>query len=314
MCCYICCFCCFNSCSSPCVEVTSLIFNSISVIMSAIVLFLVNWEYASNLGLVCYIISLVLFVIAEIFLILIIIWRKNGTIKSGNKPKAKGFACSGIVFSIITLLCAVIAEIAIPIAQEDVEYPCKYYHYNDYDDYDDYRGGYGYYRFLEEYDCEKMGSNYRTHKLKYSEIMAPYLCSSFLETCSFLLLMLWISENRRVARGVDGPLTSNNYGTSMGYSRGVVYGAQYPPYGGEQIYAQQVIIQPAYGQNVYGQGYPQVYPPGAVAYQQQVGSSQQQIYAQQAISQSNQQNQRVANSRDQFYQGNQNMNFSEKYH
>lgn len=277
--------------------------------MSILVLILVNWKYGSTAGLVSYIISLVIFIITEIFLILIVIWRKNGTIKSTNKPKAKGFACSGIVLSVITLISAIIAEIVIPSEQEKIEFPCRYYSYNNDQSNFSNRDS-EYYRYLQTNDCKFNDYNYRTHKIKDSEIIAPYFCSSFLETFSLLLIMLWENEHRRVIKGVDGPLTDDNYGRNMQYPQGGIYGAQYPPYGSNQVYFRQVIIQ-----QPYDPSNPQVYPPGSeILPQPQIDPNQQQgFYVQQGIHQANQVNKEGQSSQDQFYQGKQKFPLDEKY-
>lgn len=263
--------------------------------MTILVLAIVNWKYGSTAGLVCYLISLILFLIEEIFIILIIVWRKGGLIKNAKKATARGFACSSLIFGFITIICALIAEIVIQNAQIIAELPCQSYKPRSNNNY------YNYYRSLEEYDCSKLSWDYRAGKVKDSEVLAPYICSSFLEILSVFLIMIWGNDRRRIEKEVDGPLTAATNIRPVAYAPGAIYGAQYPPYDGQQIYAQQIIIaQPGYD-----------YPQGGV-YQVQGGNLVYQQGGRPRVVQANQQNQ--SGSNDAFYQGNQNNFVQEKYH
>ena len=81
---------CCDNCSLQCIEFSLLIKNTINLLLTIISMIIINWDHAGYKGLVLYIFILILLIANEIFIILIICWRKK-KIKSKINYKSNKF-------------------------------------------------------------------------------------------------------------------------------------------------------------------------------------------------------------------------------
>lgn len=279
--------CCFScSCSARKMEYFFLVTNLVDFILLIVSIFVINFKHAGKTSLYYYIIMLILTALLLLFSILLVIWRKSNAILTKTKGVGKTFAILGMIFCIILVICSALSETSSSNNFYNKDYPCAYY---DYDEEGEEGGEFiGYFLNLrtlsqiqtgdvntdnpelsqsEEENIETLCKNvkdrdYYSGVCSKGEYIMAYLCSTFIEFFSFMGIILWCNEHRRINNGVDVPVVPSAgipFGNGMinpgvspyGLDQMGVYGSQYDPYGNPMMMQQNMQLQPSM---VYVQG------------------------------------------------------------
>lgn len=257
--CLLCCCClAFNNCTSICIDVTLLVLNSLSTILSLLALIIIQWKNVSSFSLFLMIFLFVLDVSLVIMSSLIVCWRKGGSIKDSTKQHAYRMATAGMALSIIVFIACIISDISLAIDFTKANYPCNYFNYQ--------KNYYNIRRLAvnkDDIDCTKYYTNKNMYfeVVTFGEYLIAYFCISFTEIAMILSMMLWSSSKRRIIEGIFGAIVVQQptyaidpYGVgSVGmqpqvimvqgnqYGQQGMYAAQYPAgYGNMQT----VYVQP----------------------------------------------------------------------
>lgn len=215
------------------IELLLLVNNSINLIATISGVILINWEHGGSIGLILYLFLISLNTINEIFLILIILWRKRNLLKEKYHSKAINFGLIGMVLSISIIIIYLIAEIIIKIHFEEKDYPCKKYKnislsffgrllkkLNTIEEGQD-----------EENICEAFDRNYYTNTITKLEIIILYLTSTIVEFLSIINSCLWSNFLKKIKILRTNSIIENNSPYIQNYlQNGIVY-----PYRGNLI-------------------------------------------------------------------------------
>lgn len=198
---------CFQQSSSLLIEIFLLINNSLNIITTVVGMIIINWEHASYKGLILYIFIIILSIINELFLILILLWRKK-LFKNGYNSKVVNFSFIGLVFSISIIVIFLISEIFIKFNFNNKDYPCKNYK----------RVSLSFFRLLgtvneesnQEDICETLDRNYYTKTVDKIEYIILYINSTVVEILSLVNTCLWTNFLKRVKQGIEDTIVQKN--------------------------------------------------------------------------------------------------------
>lgn len=198
---------CSNCCTSPYLELTILINNSLNLITTFIGVIFINWEHGGAKGLILYIFLLVLSAIIEIFLFFILLWRKKNLLQKNNS-KIINFGFIGMITSITILIIFCIAEIIIKLNFDEKDYPCKNYK----------NASISFFRILDAIEeqqekenlCETLDKNYYTKTINKIEVIILYLNSSIVELLSIIDACLWNYFLKKIKEKLDKSKIQND--------------------------------------------------------------------------------------------------------
>ena len=224
-------FCSYHS--SRFIELSLLVNNSINSITTIIGLILINWEHGGSKGLILYIFLISLNIINEIFLILILLWRKKHLLKEKYHSKAINFCFIGMILCISIIVIYFIAEIIIKINFEEKDYPCKKYK----------NVSFSFFRRLlkklnsieedkgKENLCDTLDRNYYTKTITKIEMVMLYLTSTIVEFLSIINACLWNVLLKRIKIVRNNSIIERNIPYIDNYlQNGILY-----PYRGDLI-------------------------------------------------------------------------------
>ena len=198
--------CCENF-SLQCIEFSLLIKNSINLLITIIAMIIINWDHAEYNGLILYIFILILLIANEIFIVLIVCWRKK-ILKVKLITKVINFGFIGLVFSICLLIIFCITEIIIKSTFNNKDYPCKNYK----------NASFSFFRILNSINgkndldniCDDLDKNYYTKTVKHIEYFILYLNSTIVELLSFINIFLWSNFLKKVKNLNERPNEHKN--------------------------------------------------------------------------------------------------------
>ena len=238
---YCCCGACCSSYTSRCIDISLIVVNAISFVLSLISLVIIKWK---NVSIFSLIISILLFLFTVSLLILSIIihfWRKVGSIKTTTKENAQRISNAGFALTIILFFICIICISTLSNDFYKANYPCgsstdRVYTSRNLVD-------------KNSVDCNHNGAGSYVEVVTIGEYAISYFCLSYTEIAMIVAMFLWRSSRIRIINGVDGAIPPPQ---PIIVQQPVVYGAQYPPYGyNGQMPQQYVFIE---GNVQYDQG------------------------------------------------------------
>ena len=240
--CICCCFgfCC-NSYSAKCLESNILVLSVICTISSIIPFTIIKLNHLSLTSKIFSIILCFSTLIDLLSISLIIYWRNKGTINKKNNSNADCLAKIAIMFCVLSLICSIFVENLIKNNLNKLNYPCSKYIYginNIIDNSIILFSENPNEKFSEEEKklCEKVQNNrYNTKICSETEYIINYLSPSIIQFCTFLLLIFWYYDIRRIKQKIDGIIDKNQ---EKFLRQQQIFGAQYDP-NGIFIYGQQ---------------------------------------------------------------------------
>ena len=232
----LCCVCCsFNSYTSKCIDITLILLNAISFVLSLLALVIIKWKNVSIFSLLIMILIFLIITSLLIFSIIILIFRKNGSIKTIKKEQSQKISYAGFSLTIILLIICFIGDIALGIDFNKANYPCgKVSNVIVYT-------GQTMRNLIDKnsIDCESYYGQY-VEVITFGEYAISYFCFSYTEIAMIIAICLWRSSKLRIMEGIDGPIQPQ----PVIMQQPMVYGAQYPPYGYDgQMQQQYVFVQ-----------------------------------------------------------------------
>ena len=244
---YCCCLgtCCLGQAQTKTLEITSIVFHSISFILLLVCLIMNKWREIYTINLVFFILMFLITICGLVFGILLKLWRDKGIIKTTKKNTGTNITNAAITLAVINYIICIIEEIIIIISFRKVNYPCYSYNYNYY---------YYYRRMSSDVDCKGEFSDYYTGVIPDGPIIMTYFTLSYLEIVLILKIVIWVILKQRIKLELDGPQAIPNVAVPVG--------AAYDPYG------RAVVVIPQQGGVVVGNQY-QYGMPYASPYQYQ---------------------------------------------
>lgn len=207
-------FSCCNMCnnySSKCVEFFILIISSLAFAFSVCAIFFINKNHISLIILLV-LISLIVFSFLILLSILLIInWRRNGTINTKRNKIAEDFSKVGLIVTIFYIIFMVILGSLIYSKYYDLNHPCykikletKLYNSTEVDDDIELT-----FEENKEEFCLK-NTNYNSHEISVKEYLIAYIYVGI--NCFFMLCLMysWFNEYRRIKYLIEGSLTDFN--------------------------------------------------------------------------------------------------------
>ena len=236
--CFCCCNCC-NSYSSKCIEFSILTLSSITFACSLLNIIIIKFNHL-NIGSFILLILSVVFSFIMIFLsILIIIYRKNGTINKDKNSISICFVYIGLFISLIIFLISLVSESLIQAKFNEINHPCKEYNIQI-----SASNNTIYFRILtnianirylsdiitdKEAFCKDKEKSYNAKIISEYEYNISYFTASFIEFSCLILCFFWFNESKRLKKKIDGAIIINRIDLNEIGKRQSIYGGNINP-------------------------------------------------------------------------------------
>ena len=212
--CYCFC-CCFNNHKSKNLEITELVFQSISFVFLFLSLIIIKWSKIPAINITLFILMLLITILIIVFTSFIRYWRAKNLIKTTKKGMGISFAstCFGLI--IACFIICIIEEFAISYGFYKADYPC---HSSEYSNTNSNSNNYYYKTKLKsnqrnrklsnDLDCYQLGKEYYAKSITDAEYFISYITFSYLEISFILGVWIWYILRKRIIEGLDGPRTT----------------------------------------------------------------------------------------------------------
>ena len=216
--CFCCCNCC-NSYSSKCIEFSILTLSSITFACSLLNIIIIKFNHL-NIGSFILLILSVVFSFIMIFLsILIIIYRKNGTINKDKNSISICFVYIGLFISLIIFIISLVSESLIQAKFNEINHPCKEYNIqisaSNNTIYFRILTNIANIRYLSDIITDKVAfckdkeKSYNAKIISEYEYNISYFTASFIEFSCLILCFFWFNESKRLKKKIDGAIIIN---------------------------------------------------------------------------------------------------------
>ena len=227
-------FCCFsiNSYTSRFVDISLIVLNAISLILSILALAIIKWKNVGTFSLIIMILIFLLIASLLTFSIIIHIFRKCGLIKTTTKEISRIISTFGFFLTIILFVFCFVGDITHLIDFTKTNHPCA----------DVYINGVQVGRNLVDknsIDCSNYyGEDSYVEIVTVGEYLISYFCFTYTEIAMIFAFFLWRSSKFRIINEIDGPIPDSQ---SFVMQQPVI-GAQLPK-SDEQIKPQYVSVK-----------------------------------------------------------------------
>ena len=197
-----CCFY-FNGLTSTCINIVLITASAISFFFSLLTLAIIKWSKIEKFSLALTILIFLLSLSILAITILLLYWRKNGTIKTTTKDISQKLSVVGFILTIVLFVLCFISVIVFAIQFRKANHPCVDFVYV---------GAAVIIRNLgsDDVDCYLYSEDAYVSVVTPGQYAMAYICLVYTEFAMAISIFLWRIYTARIIAGLEEPNEEND--------------------------------------------------------------------------------------------------------